>query len=87
MGAEGKRYAELAAGLKEAIHRRFWNAETGGYLDNAQTRCVLPRATGAVPEAQIATVEKILEHDIVVTRQGHLDTCMPGLILRTCGRQ
>ena len=69
--------------LQQAIHKRFFNPATNAYLDTRQTHLVMPLISGAVPPEQVGAVMKNLAQEILVTRQGHLDTGLHGTYFMT----
>ena len=76
--APGSRLKARSAAHAKAIHAKFYNASTHGYLDNRQTHLVMPLVAGAVPEALRPAVRKALETEILVHQAGHLDTGLHG---------
>jgi len=66
--------ATRIAELSQLIHKTYYDPEKHTYgLDSQIYKC-LPLYTDVVPEPERAAVRKALEDDIVVKRQGHLDT-------------
>ncbi len=75
---DAKRFNELAARLKTAFNRKFYNEETGRYSNGTQTSSVLPLAFGLVPEGQRRRVFQNLVENIVVKCKDHLATGLIG---------
>ncbi len=71
-------YAEQARRLQRATHERYFKPETNGYVDGGQAYLAIALLAGVTPEALRPQVLKQLEHTIVETNQGHLDTGMHG---------
>lgn len=72
-----------AAGLQAAINKHFLNPTTKAYLDTRQTHCVMPLVAGAVAPEDTTAVMRNLEKEILVTREGHLDTGLHGTYFMT----
>ena len=68
------RAKELAARL----HARFLNPDGATYANGEQTYLVMPLLFGITPPNVAPQVMAALEHDITVTRNGHLNTGMHG---------
>jgi alpha-L-rhamnosidase len=79
----GNEFSARAGKIREAIQRRFFNADTHAYLDTKQTHCVMPLLAGTVPAESVKAVEKNLEEEILVACRGHLDTGMHGTYFMT----
>jgi len=75
---DAKRFRELAARLKTAFNRKFFNEEAGQYSNGTQTSSVLPLAFGLVPEDQRHRLFQNLVENIVVKCKGHLATGLIG---------
>jgi alpha-L-rhamnosidase len=69
---DARKYADLAAKIREAFQRRFWNAETGLVASGSQTALGCALYQGFVdPEKRPAVIEKLVA--AVEGRGGHLD--------------
>ncbi len=71
-------YAEQAQELAARLHARFLNADGATYANGEQTYLVMPLLLGITPPSVAPRVRAALEHDITVTRHGHLNTGMHG---------
>ncbi len=71
-------YEAQAKELAARLHQRFLNADGATYANGEQTYLVLPMLFGITPQDMVPKVMSALEHDIVVTRKGHLNTGMHG---------
>jgi alpha-L-rhamnosidase len=76
--AEAAKYKQVIERIRPLIHEKFYDEETGAYVYDQQAYYILPLMTGVVPEALRAKVLKDLEKNILVTRDGHLDTGLLG---------
>lgn len=76
--ADASKYQADADALAAAIHKKFYHTASGLYLDALQTHIVMPLATGVVPPQLENLSMANLEHAIMVTSQGHLDTGLTG---------
>ncbi|MEO0452928.1 MAG: family 78 glycoside hydrolase catalytic domain [Verrucomicrobiota bacterium] len=75
------KYTKIIERIRPLIHEQFYNTETGTYVYDQQAYYILPLMTDVVPEELRAKVWKDLEHNILVTREGHLDTGLLGTYL------
>ena len=71
-------YAQRADALRATLHQRFFNAETATYANGEQPYLAFPLLAGVVPQETRSDVLQSLAHDILVTRDGHLNTGMHG---------
>ena len=80
-GAAGFRAAH--ANVSAATHAAFFKTQGNSsfYLDTLQTHNVMPLVAGVVPLELVAAVTATLEHEIVVNKDGHLDTGLTGTYL------
>ena len=76
--AQAQSYETKARELAARLHTRFLNADGATYANGEQTYLVLPLLFGITPQALAPKVMAALEHDIKVTRKGHLNTGMHG---------
>lgn len=76
--AQAEIYEARAKELAARLHTRFLNADGATYANGEQTYLVLPLLFGITPEGVAPQVMAALEHDITVTRKGHLNTGMHG---------
>jgi len=76
--AQAAVYEKQAKELAERLHQRFLNKDGATYANGEQTYLVLPLLFGITPKDIAPKVMSALEHDIVVTRKGHLNTGMHG---------
>ena len=75
--ADALRYADLAAGIKQAFNRKFYHPETGLYGNGSQTAlsCALYQGL-ADPEIRPLVLSNLVAN--VEQRQGHIDTGILG---------
>ncbi|VGO13279.1 hypothetical protein PDESU_01835 [Pontiella desulfatans] len=76
--AEVAKYQKVIEKIRPIIHKQFYDADSGTYVYDQQAYYILPLMTGVVPEALRSKVLKDLEKNILVTRDGHLDTGLLG---------
>ena len=76
--AQADIYAAKAKELAAHLHTRFLNPDGATYANGEQTYLVLPLLFGITPPEIASRVMAALEHDITVTRNGHLNTGMHG---------
>lgn len=81
--SEANTYAAKAEAIKTATNNRFFNTTSKIYLDTEQTHCALPLISGAVAPEYINDVVNNLRNEIVVTKNGHLDTGIHGTYFMT----
>jgi alpha-L-rhamnosidase len=77
--ADAQTYAQLAAQIKDAFHREFYNAKSGAYANGTQTANTLPLFLDLVPEDQRSRVMRSLTEDIVYGHNTHLTTGFIGV--------
>lgn len=73
-----RRYEQMAAEIKTAFNRKFYNAERGYYDNGSQTSCVLPLSFGLVPEDQRSRVFGHLVEKITRETDNHIGTGLVG---------
>lgn len=76
--AQAAVYETKAKELAARLHSRFLNSDGATYANGEQTYLVLPLLFGITPQSIAPKVMAALEHDIKVTRKGHLNTGMHG---------
>lgn len=76
--ADAENFAALAARLKTAFNRRYYNSELGYYDNGTQTSCILPLAFGMVPDEFKAKVFAHLVKKITMESDNHLGTGLIG---------
>ncbi|MCC6485856.1 MAG: family 78 glycoside hydrolase catalytic domain [Candidatus Hydrogenedentes bacterium] len=76
--AQSAVYTEKAETLAKVLHERFLNPDHATYVNGEQTYLAMPLLFKITPEDLRPTVMDALEHDIVVTRKGHLNSGMHG---------
>ncbi len=83
-GQDSAGYVELAADLKKAFNRKFYNAQ-GYYGENKLTDNLLPVYFGMADAPEKAKVLKQIEYIIVEKNKGHLSTGVIGtqFLMRT----
>ena len=75
---DARQFTALAATLKDAFNRRFYNAANGHYDNGSQTSCVLPLAFDLVPEGERGRVFNHLVRKITDETQSHIGTGLIG---------
>ncbi len=75
---DASRFTALAAQLKTALNRKFYDPERGYYGNGSQTSCVLPLAFDMVPEDQRGRVFDHLVNKITDESKGHIGTGLIG---------
>ena len=75
---DAENYRRLAASVKEAFHRRFFNPQTGSYANGTQTANLLPLFLDLAPKNLQGAVLGDLRQDIVYTHDTHLTTGIVG---------
>jgi alpha-L-rhamnosidase len=76
--ADSSEYEALAARVKAAFHRKFFDASQGVYGNGTQTSSILPLAFGIAPEAERARVFGNLIRRIEQESKGHVGTGLVG---------
>lgn len=76
--AQAAIYETRARELAARLHERFLNPDGATYVNGEQTYLVMPLLFGITPPEVVPRVMEALEHDIRVTRNGHLNTGMHG---------
>jgi len=76
--AQAKIYETRAKELASRLHERLLNPDGATYANGEQTYLVMPLLFGITPPDVAPRVMAALEHDIKVTRRGHLNTGMHG---------
>jgi alpha-L-rhamnosidase len=77
--ADAQTYAQLAAQIKEAFHREFYDTKRGAYANGTQTANTLPLFLDLVPDDQRSRVMRSLTEDIVYRHNTHLTTGFIGV--------
>jgi alpha-L-rhamnosidase len=77
--ADAKEYADLAAKIKEAYNRKFFNAETGQYDNNTVTANILSLQLGLVPEGYKEKVFANIVEKTEVDCKGHVSVGVLGI--------
>ncbi len=75
---DARRYRDLAARLRAALHARFFDPAKGYYDNGSQTSCVLPLAMNLAPEGQQARLFEHLVRKIVDETRSHIGTGLIG---------
>lgn len=76
--ADAARFRELAATVKTAFHRRYFDPAAGFYDNGTPTSCVLPLAFDMVPpEARVRVFRRLVEK-IETESRGHIGTGLVG---------
>jgi alpha-L-rhamnosidase len=80
LGKEGdaKAYGDLAAAVKAAFHRSYFDPKTGSYANGTQTANALPLFLGLVPDTERGSVQGNLFDNIVYKNGSHLTTGIIG---------
>jgi len=73
-----KKFEELAAQVKTAFHKKFYN-EKGYYGSNALTDNIIPLYFGMVPKDHVEEVFKNIVYTVEVTNKGHLSNGLVGI--------
>jgi alpha-L-rhamnosidase len=76
--ADAARFRKLAADVREAFQRAYYNRAAGYYDNGTPTSCVLPLAFGMVPEEAKASVFRRLVDKIETEGRGHIGTGLVG---------
>ena len=77
--ADAKEYADLAAKMKEAYNKKFFNAETGQYDNNTVTANMLSLQLGLVPEGYEEKVFANIVEKTEVDCKGHVSAGVLGI--------
>lgn len=75
---DAKHYESLAADIKAAFNRRFFNSHTNQYATGSQTSNALPLSLEMVPAQKVSAVMKNLMDDIVQKHNTHVSTGIIG---------
>jgi alpha-L-rhamnosidase len=76
--ADAKAYGDLAAAIKTAFHREYFDPKTRGYANGTQTANALPLFLDLVPDAERGSVWGSLFDNIVYKNNSHLTTGIIG---------
>lgn len=76
--ADAKAYEDLAAAIKTAFHREYFDPEIQGYANGTQTANTLPLFLDLVPEKMRGAVWGSLFDNIVYKNNSHLSTGIIG---------
>lgn len=71
-------YRKRAEERKPLLHKEFFDAASNTYANGEQPYLAMPLLFGVTPEALSERVMDSLERDIMITREGHLNTGMHG---------
>src|SRR5208337_5136891 len=77
--AEAVSYGQVAAQIKEALNRTFFDAKTGNYANGTQTANAMPLFLDLVAKEHRDAVMDNLTNDIAVTHNTHLTTGFIGV--------
>jgi alpha-L-rhamnosidase len=69
------------ADLRSLVHKTWWDGEKKTYRVNRQAYLVIALLSGVVPEELRPEILRQLEEDIVVAKDGHLDTGLQGTFM------
>ncbi len=75
---EAAAYRQEAEAIARATQREFFNADNNSYAGGEQLYEAMPLLMGVVPESLQTPVMDRLEHEIVVSKKGHIDTGIHG---------
>jgi alpha-L-rhamnosidase len=75
---DAKTYGNLAAAIKTAFHKEYFNPKTGNYADGTQTANALPLFLDIVPKESRGAIWGSLFNDIVYKHDSHLTTGIIG---------
>ena len=75
---EAEEYLKLAASIRQAFHREFFNPATGSYANGTQTASLLPLYLNIVPDNLRSAIQSDLIGDIVYRNNTHLTTGIVG---------
>jgi hypothetical protein len=75
---EAADYRKEAEAIAQATHKEFFNSDKNSYASGEQLYEAMPLLMGVVPESLQGPVMDRLEHEIVVTKNGHIDTGIHG---------
>jgi alpha-L-rhamnosidase len=75
---DARTYRELAAAVKTAFHREYFDPKTGSYANGTQTANALPLFLDMVPKESRGAVWGNLFNDIVYKHDSHLTTGIIG---------
>jgi len=76
--AEVETYQDLAAKIKDAFHKKYFDAETRSYANGTQTANTLALFLDLAPESVRGSVFQNLRSDILYTNNTHLTTGILG---------
>jgi len=76
--SEADEYSTLADRIKEAFNNKFFDRRVNQYGNGSQTSNILPLFSRIVPKDNERAVLKNLVEDIMVNREGHLNTGILG---------
>ena len=77
--AEAASYGQLAARIKNALNRTFFNADTGNYANGTQTANAMALFLDLVPKDHRSAVERNLTDDIVYAHNTHVTSGFIGV--------
>lgn len=77
-GSDVALYKEKAGTIRKATHARYFKPDQNSYAGGVQADLAFALLSGVTPDELRPAVMKNLEHTIVETKRGHLDTGMHG---------
>ncbi len=75
---EAKAYRKRAEKIRKAVHQEFFNSKDNTYANGDQLYMALPLLVGVTPEELRQPVMQALENEIMVAKNGHIDTGIHG---------
>jgi alpha-L-rhamnosidase len=75
---DANRFGQLAAAIREAFNRKFFDADANSYDNGSQAPQAFALSFGLVPEGREAAVMKTLLYNVFEKHKGHLTTGYPG---------
>ncbi|MCK5676491.1 MAG: family 78 glycoside hydrolase catalytic domain, partial [Verrucomicrobia bacterium] len=75
---EAKAYRKRAEKIRKAVHQEFFNPKDNTYANGDQLYMALPLLVGVTPEELRQPVMQALENEIMVAKNGHIDTGIHG---------
>ena len=76
--AEAEAYRKKGRKIRAAIHQEFFNPKTNTYANGDQLYIAFPLLVGVPPEALRPAIMQALEKEILVAKDGHIDTGIHG---------
>jgi alpha-L-rhamnosidase len=75
---EAKEFDAIAANVKDAFNKKYFNTDSLFYGNNSATSNLLPLAFGMVPDNMVAKVSKQIVDKVMVGSNGHICTGLVG---------